>query len=319
MGNKIIQMRDVFLNKLYELAQQDKNIILITDDLDATAVQSFKTHLPKQIINIGIAEQNMINIAAGLALKGKKVYVYAIAPFATLRCLEQIKVNLCLMNLPVTILGTGAGMSYNIAGPTHHATEDIAVMNALPRMTIYNPSDNVMVEALVDITYNDPGPKYIRFDRIIVPNLYSTSFSDFSSGVNKYKTGLQTIIITSGTMVHTALDVCQNLSTSYKMHVGVIDLYRIKPVNEKQLLNFIENTKSIVTIEEHQINGGIGSIIAGILTDNNIQKPLKRIGIQDKYCTNFGTREFMQQINNLDTESIIQQILDWHSKITEKL
>lgn len=311
MGSKIIQMRDVFLNKLYELAVNDKNIILITDDLDAPILKKFK-QLDNQYINIGIAEQNMINVATGLSLKGKIVYVYAIAPFATLRCLEQIKVNLCLMNLPVTILGTGSGFAYNIAGPTHHATEDIAIMNAIPGMTIYNPSDNIMVEALVDISYKKSGPKYIRFDRLEAPNLYN-KLDTFTSGMTKINHMLHEdiCIITTGMMVHKSFEIIRTLLFNHNINCSIIDLYRIKPINEKHILCFIEQSEAIMTIEEHQIHGGIGSIIGSLLAENNINKPFKRIAIQDKYCTDFGTREYLQEINNLDTNSIIEQITKW--------
>ena len=175
MNTNSIAMRDTFFNSLYDIAKQDRQVILITADCGAPSLDKFRRDLAEQYFTVGIAEQNMINVAAGLALEGKIVYTYAIAPFASLRCYEQIKVNLCCMRLPVTVLGIGAGFAYDIMGPTHHATEDISIMRALPELTILNPSDSVMAGGLAQFSYRLPGPKYIRFDRGGIPDLYNSN------------------------------------------------------------------------------------------------------------------------------------------------
>src|SRR3989338_1388709 len=143
-----IDIRDAFFDELFEIAKDDSNVVFITADMGAQSLIRFKGSLSSQFINVGVAEQNMISIAAGLALVGKKVFVYTIIPFATLRCYEQIRNDLCCMNLPVTIIGVGPGFCYASDGPTHHATQDIAVMRVLPEITILNPSDSIMANAV---------------------------------------------------------------------------------------------------------------------------------------------------------------------------
>ena len=308
--NKIAAMRDIFFDKLYELAKKDKRIIILSDDFGAPSLDKFRKDLSSQYINIGIAEQNMVSTAAGLALSGKIVYMYAIAPFVTLRCYEQIKVDLCCMNLHVTAVGVGAGYAYNDAGPTHHATEDIAIMRALPGMTIYNPSDNVMVASCAETSYNDPGPKYIRFDREKPVNIYDKN-TDFSNGVASLKAGKDLCIISTGMMVHKAFNIASELS-KHSIDAGIVDLYRIKPTNENLLLEYISHSKRLVTIEENLINGGIGSIVAEILVDNGVTNlPLKRIAIPDQYCFESGSRECLYKLYDLDTDSIVKRILKW--------
>ncbi|MBU0778354.1 1-deoxy-D-xylulose-5-phosphate synthase [Patescibacteria group bacterium] len=302
-------MRDAFFDKLYEIAKINKQVILLTDDFGAPSLDKFRKDLSSQHINIGIAEQNMVSIAAGLALGGKIVYIYAIAPFVTLRCCEQIKVDLCCMNLHVTALGVGAGYSYSDAGPTHHATEDIAIMRALPGMTILNPSDNVMAAACAEISFNNPGPKYIRFDREKFPLIYNPT-QDFSDGLTYLKTGNDLTLIATGKMVHQAFKVADELA-KHSVDTGIVDLYRIKPVNEKLLLKIIEKSERVVTLEENFINGGIGSILAEVLADNNKTLPLKRIAIPDQYYFRYGNRNSLLSFCGLDVNSVTKRILKW--------
>lgn len=306
---KIAAMRDVFFDKLYEIAKKDRQVILLSDDFGAPSLDKFKKDFSSQYINIGIAEQNMVSTAAGLALGGKIVYMYAIAPFVTLRCYEQIKIDLCCMNLHVTALGVGAGFSYDTSGPTHHATEDIAIMRALPGMTILNPSDNVMAAACAEISYKNPGPKYIRFDREKLVTIYDKN-TDFSDGVATLKTGKDLCIISTGMMVHKAFNVAHELS-KHSINAGVVDLYRVKPINAELLLKFISQSKRVVTIEENLINGGIGSIVAEVLVDNDITLPLKRFAVPDKYCFKYDSREHIHKLYSLDVNSIVKKILRW--------
>ncbi len=306
---KMVAMRDVFFDKLYEIAKKDRQVILLSDDFGAPSLDKFRKDFSSQYINTGIAEQNMVTTAAGLALGGKIVYMYAIAPFVTLRCYEQIKLDLCCMNLHVTALGVGAGFAYNTAGSTHHATEDIAIMNALPGMTILNPSDNVMVAACAEISYKNPGPKYIRFDREKPMTIYDEN-TDFSNGVASLKEGKDLCIISTGMMIHRAFNVAHELSKHF-IDAGIVDLYRIKPINAELLLKIIGRSRRIVTIEENLINGGIGSIVAGVLVDDDVTLPLKRIAIPDKYCFKYGSREYIYKLYGLDTDSIVKKILRW--------
>lgn len=303
-----IDMRDAFFDELYNIARMDKQVVFLTADMSAYSLGRFKNDLKGQYINVGIAEQNMVSIAAGLALGGKTVFVYGIVPFVTLRCYEQIKVDLCCMNLPVTIIGVGAGYTYGSDGPTHHATQDIAVMRALPEMTILNPSDSVATAAFARMSYKSPGPTYIRIERGKLPLIYEDRGDDFSDGLSQIRTGSDLTIIATGVMVHNALMAADKLK-QHSVSAGVVDLYRLKPLNCEMLLKIIDKTRRIVTLEENTIIGGIGSAVSEILADNSRSVPLKRIAIPDQHCFESAERESLHAIFNLDRDGIVKTIL----------
>jgi transketolase len=304
-----IDIRDAFFDEVYEIASKDPNVMFLTADMGALSLNRFKKDLSHQYINVGVAEQNLVSIAAGLALGGKKVFIYSIAPFVTQRCYEQIKVDLCCMRLPVTIIGSGPGITYSSDGPTHHAIQDLSIMRALPEMTILNPSDSVMAAAAARIAYKSHGPVYVRIDKGKLPLLYNDN-DDFSDGLSMLKTGRDLMIITTGVMVHQAFKVADEL-TKHSIDAGIIDLYKIKPINEKLLWGIIEQSNRIITLEEHSIIGGIGSAISEILIDNGKAIPVKRIAIQDKKSVGYGDRDWMHSFYKLDINSITQTILNW--------
>lgn len=307
-----LDLRDAFFEELYNIARQDKRVVLLSADFGAPSLDKFKKDLNRQYFNIGVSEQGMISIAAGLALSGKIVYVYAIAPFATLRCYEQIKIDLCFMNLSVTILGVGAGFAYGAAGPTHHAIEDIAVIRALPNITILNPSDSIMASHFAKMSHETPGPKYIRFDRGKTPLFYSDRNDDFSAGLTSIKKGRDLSIVSTGPTVSKALEVADELA-GHSIEAGVIDLYRLKPVNKSLLLDEIKESRKIISLEEQSINGGLGGILAEVLSDAGICKPLKRIAIQDEKCFCYGDRKSLQAYSGLDMDTIVDAVLKWES------
>jgi transketolase len=308
-------MRDVFFYSLYNLAKRDKDIILITADTGAICHDEFKQKLSNQYINIGIAEQNMVGVAAGLAMSGKIVYIYAIIPFVTMRCYEQIRVDLCCMNLPVTIVGVGAGFDYSTLGPTHHGTEDIALMRSLPEMTIYSPADSLMADFLARVSYKQSGPKYIRLDRTGYPLIYKdTKEIDVSKGFSLLKKGNDLYIIATGRMVYTALKVAKKLS-ALSIHAGVVDLFKIKPIDEEMLWDVIKKVRYVVTLEEHFVTGGIGDAVADMLITRINIPVLKSIGIPNQFCRKYGTREYLQHLNKLDVDSVTVSIRKWIKKI----
>lgn len=304
-----IDIRDAFFNEVYAIASKDPNVIFLTADMGAFSLDAFKKDLSSQYINVGVAEQNLVSIAAGLALGGKKVFIYSIAPFVTQRCYEQIKIDLSCMRLPVTIIGSGPGITYSSDGPTHHAIQDVAIMRALPEMTILNPSDPATATAVARISYKNDGPVYIRIDKGKLPLLYDNE-EDFSDGLALLKKGRDLMIIATGIIAHQAFKVVDELA-KHSIDAGIIDLYRIKPINEELLLSFIESSNRIITLEEHSIIGGIGSAMCEILVDSGKVLPLKRIAIADKNCVGYGDREWMHSFYGLDVNSITKTILDW--------
>jgi len=242
----MISQRDCFFNKLFVKAKEDKRIIVVSADCGAPSLDRWREELPCQFINVGIAEQNMVALAAGLAIAGKRPYCYAIAPFATLRCYEFLRVDVSLMNLPVVVVGVGAGLSYNEAGPTHHATEDIACMRALPNMKIASVSNNDQIDEVLETE----GPMYVRLDR--------------SDG--KYAP-------------HIIFRGVYKEETYYPLW--------LKPFN----LSIPDWVTDMEAVEEHQLSGGLGSILAEYAVDKGIEIPFWRTGINDEYFYKYGDRE----------------------------
>lgn len=307
-----ITLRDAFWNTLYDIAKQDKDVLIVAADMGAPALDRFRNDLAGQFINVGIAEQQAIAVAAGMALEDKKVFAYAIAPFITLRCYEHIRVSIATMNIPVTIVGVGAGFSYDDSGPTHHMVEDISTIRILPNMEINSPSDNTMVSAFAHMSCKMNHPNYIRLDRKQVPDIYSDG-TDFSPGMSVLKETTDTYIVATSNMVHTALDVAKQLKAK-SINAGVIDLYTL-PINSELFLKTISSARRIVTLEEHTLPGGLGSTVCELLCDNAVAIPVKRIGLdfRDGYCYKYGGRENIQSLYGLDVASLVETISKWSS------
>jgi transketolase len=307
-------MRDAFFDSLFEIARKDKDVILITADTGAICHDKFKKVLPDQYINIGIAEQNMVGVAAGLALAGKTVYIYAIIPFVTMRCYEQIRINLCCMNLPVKVVGIGAGFDYSTLGPTHHGTEDISLIRSLPDIDIYSPSDSLSAALLAKVSYRIPGPVYIRLDRTGYPAVYKKAADiGIRKGFSVLKKGRDLCIIATGRMVCTAIEAAKRLA-DHSVDAGVIDLFRIKPIEIKTLLAAVGKGRRIVTLEEHFISGGMGESIAAELASLKSAPKAKIIGINNNFCRKYGTREYLLRLNGLDANSVTEDILEWSGR-----
>jgi len=302
-------MRDAFLDELYDIALKDRQVIFLSNDFGAPSLDKFRDAMASQFIHIGIAEQNMVNVATGLAMAGKIVYMYSIAPFLPLRCFEQIRVHLSLKGFHITGVMVGAGYSYDLSGPTHQALEDIAIMNSLPKMTILNASDSVMGAAFARMSYENPGPKYIRFDKEKLPSLYDSN-EDFSAGISVLKEGKDLTIVATGIMVHRAIEVADELAR-HSVDSGIIDLYQIKPLNEDLLLDATRKTARILTVEESFVSSGIGNIISSLITERGDGLKLKQLGIPDRYFSQGGERKNLQQLCGLDVDSITKTILKW--------
>ena len=306
-----LDMRDAFISALYDIAVRDPNVIILSNDFGAPALDRFRADLPEQFINAAISEQNIISTAAGLAKGGKKVVVYSIATFITLRALEQIKVDLCVMNLPVTILAVGTGYAYSTDGPTHHATEDIAVMRVLSNIKIFSPSDSNMSGSLASSIINLDGPQYIRLDRGKYPIKHNfedpidNGFAIWRDSINRDVT-----LVSTGGMSHRAMAVSDALAAKGFSSM-VVDLYKLKPLRSDLLSAIFSKCKAVVTIEEHTQNGGVGSIIAELIADNNLLIPLKRIAIADNQLYAYGVRDKLHLERGLDIETITEDVLNF--------
>lgn len=307
-----ISQRDAFWNKVYELARDNTDIVIVTADMGAPALDRIRKDIPLQFVNVGIAEQNAITLAAGLALSGKRVFTYAIAPFITLRCLEQIRVGNAIMNIPITIVGVGAGFGYEDSGPTHHLTEDIAVMRSMPHITINSVTDSIMASTVAETSCNMQTTNYVRLDRQSFPNIY-TEGTDFSKGISVLKEGKDCYMVSTGSMVHEALNVADRLKEK-GINIGVIDIYTL-PINQRLFLEIVRHAKKLISLEEHFLPGGLGSAVCEVLIDNNRLIPVKRIGLHiDKgYCYKYGGREVIRDYYGVGINGIESQITEFLS------
>jgi len=303
-----IDIRDAFFDEVYLKASTDKDVVFITADADAFSLQRYRKDFPSQFINIGIAEQSMIAVAAGLALSGKNVFIYAIIPFVTLRCFEHIKVNICSMNLPVTIVGGSAGFSIDYSGPTHHAVHDIAVMRVLPEIAILNPPDGPSAAACAGIAYDSRGPVYIRLDKGTLPLLYDNDEA-VKAGFNVLRPLTNVNIISTGIMSHKVMRVAEELK-QHSINVGVVDLLRLKPVDPISFMELLGDSEWLVTVEENSIVGGLGTIVSEILCDRGRSIRLKRIALEDKQHFAYGSREWLHHHYGLSVESIANALLE---------
>jgi len=301
-----ISQRDIFWEKVYEMAKKDRNVIIVSADMGAPSLDKIRLELPTQFVNVGIAEQNAITLAAGLALSGKKVFVYAIAPFITLRCLEQIRVENAIMNIPITVVGVGVGFGYDDSGPTHHLIEDIAVMRSMPNITVNTMTDNYLVEAFAEASADIKNTSYIRLYRQNLPAVYKSK-PDISKGHNIVKEGNDYFIVACGSTVYTALETSAKLQEK-GINAGVIDLFS-QPVNEEQFVKTVKRTKKILTLEEHFLPGGMGSAVLETLADNGISIPVKRLGLPTSkgYCYKYGGIDVIREFYGIDNDTVLKQ------------
>ncbi len=299
-------MRNTFINGLYEAAKNDPEIMVIIGDLGFSAFEPFREQLPEQCINVGICEQNMIGIAAGLAMMQKKVFVYSIIPFLTMRCYEQIRNDICYQNLPVTLIGVGAGFAYGAHGGTHHALEDVNLMRGLSGMRVFSPADADEVHSIVNICLVTTTPVYVRIGKSLPGDYRSPNESiDVTKPVIRIP-ATQHRLLTTGSMLAVAYNVHRRLQKQGIM-LGVYSVPCLKPI-ELTWLNEQECT-SIFTLEDHSIIGGLGTAVSEYLAEQVAYKPLfQRFGIPDRFVHIAGTSDYLHTYLGCDARAIADTI-----------
>jgi len=306
-------MREVLIEQIYNRMHNNDKIIFLSDDFGAVALDKLRKKFRDRFINVGIAEQNLINLSTGLALEGFIVYAYGIAPFLSMRDYEQVRVNLALLSqikkINVNLISVGAGLSYDLSGPTHQCFEDIILMRVLPNIMLFSPSDWVLTEKFVDFSINVKKPKYIRLDGKPSPQIYNNKKINLENGFCELIKGERICIVSTGFITHKALKVTNKLKN--KISVGVIDLFLLKPVNEDLLFDSLKKYESVITIEEAFIGkGGLDSLISDLLNKKHSNIKLKKIGLEDRYVFNIGSRNYLHKLHGLDEENIIKVIED---------
>jgi transketolase len=307
-------MRDVFIESICNRMFMDERLFFLSADFGSPKLDRLRAEFGSRFINVGVAEQNLINIATGLALEGFTVYAYAIAPFLVMRAYEQIRNNLSLLShiqkINVNLIGVGAGLSYDVSGPTHHCIEDISAIRTLPNITIFSPSDWVLVERFVDYSIDNRCPKYIRLDGKQLPNIYNTEDVNFKKGFFELVKGSEICIVSTGHMTHTALRAIKRLGQN-GISCGLVDVFMIRPIDAVLLLEALTRYRYVLTIEEAFINkGGMDSMVSCILDDKSADVSIKKMGFGDAYSFDVGGRAFHHRSYGVDEDGIIKNVKD---------
>jgi transketolase len=320
MTIKPIAMRDALLEKIWQAMKHDEKIFFVTADFGSPVLDKIRADYPERFKNVGIAEQNLINISAGLGLEGFTVFAYAIAPFITMRCYEQLRVSLALLSevrpLNVNLIGVGAGYSYVVSGPTHQCYEDLTLMRALANFEIYSPSDHITSAALLDKCLSKVAPKYIRLDAQVLPVLYEEFQPNMLQGYQILRSGQNVCLIATGYMVHTALCVAEKLAVN-GVEVAVVDLFDIQSFDEKSLIEFISNYKGLVSLEEGFKNrGGVDARFHEFITDHDFLVAYLGIGVQPGYNFELGSRNELHEQVGIGLDASFDAIEKFYKKVS---
>ncbi len=307
---KSMTMRDVFLGRLYAALKEGEKVFIVTDDFGAPTLDKIRTEFKDRFVNVGIAEQNAVNVATGLALEGFTAYAYGIAGFMTMRCYEQIRTNLSmaaqLRPLNVNIVGVGAGFSYDVSGPSHHCLEDITLMRLLPNMEVLSPSDWVMASRFAERSLRVNKPKYIRLDSKTVPQIYAEdAVVSLEEGFHELAQGDDTCVVATGFMTQVARRALAQTSAT----VGLVDLFSFKPLNEERLFGVLNKYRQIVTVEEGFIRrGGLDALIVGLLARRGAAIPVRALGVDDRFIYDVGNRAHLHKLAGMGEEDILQAV-----------
>lgn len=303
-------MRQAFLKELTRIMERDPTVHLLTGDTGFHVFDDLKETFRDRYLNTGLCEAAMVGIAAGLAVAGKRVFVYGIAPFVTFRCFEQIRVDLCYANLPVTIVGVGAGLTYGPAGVTHHAIEDVAVLSALPNMTVVCPGDPVEAGAATRGVMALPGPAYLRLGKSGEPVVHPEEPAGFRIGRGiRVREGRDVALIASGSMLPTAVAAADILAQN-GLEPEVISMHTVKPLDEALVLDVARRCGTIATIEEHVARGGLGSVVGDVILAAGAHVRMFKFALPDAYACEAGSQTYLRAKYGLTAADIAGRILN---------
>lgn len=303
-------MRTAFFKALLEAAHEDERVMLVVGDLGFGVVEPFQERFPERFINAGVAEQNMTGIAAGLALCGNVVFTYSIGNFPTLRCLEQVRNDVCYHKADVKIVAVGGGFAYGSLGMTHHATEDIAIMRALPNMTVLAPGDPVEAAAATRAIVEQPGPCYLRLGRAGEQVVHHEPI-DFRIGrAIRVREGHDLTLISTGGLLPTAVAAADELAEN-GITVRLLSMHTVKPLDTDAVLVAAHETGAIATLEEHSVLGGLGGAVAEVLAEcGDVKVPFIRIGVPSTFALTAGDQEYHRASFGLSKESVVERLVN---------
>jgi len=322
MSVKALAMRDAFLERIWRAMPNDNKIFFTCADFGSPVLDKIRADFPDRFVNVGIAEQNLINVSAGLALEGYKVFAYAIAPFITMRCYEQIRVNLALLSevrpMNVNLIGVGAGYSYVVSGPTHQCYEDITLMRALPNFQVLSAADHITASAFFDTCNHTSGPKYIRFDAQVLPVIYESELPNTSLGFHIHERGELICLVATGYMLHTALKVAKELA-SEGIQVGVIDLFDLARFSSSEFQNTLKPYSGIVSLEEgFRGRGGLDSMLFEFIARRGLKAKLLNIGVEGAYNFELGTRTELHEKVGIGPKVVLKDVREFAKSFSSK-
>jgi transketolase len=301
-------MRDNFFRIVEDIVQKDRNVYLLTGNLGFKLFDRFKARFPGNFLDVGVAEPNMIGIAAGMSLSGKNVYCYSIIPFLLMRTYEQIRLDIACQDLNVKLIGVGGGFTYGLEGYTHFGIEDLALMRLLPNMHVVVPADAIEAELVARISYGFPHPLYIRLGKFGDPLVHEIK-PHFEIGKGLVlKKGKEIAIFACGSMVYQAKQACDILLKK-KVSVTLIDLHTLRPLDTVLIKKCAQSHRAIFSVEEHFVSGGLGTAISEVLSEAGYKGLFKRIGIPGQLKQVIGRTDYLRRIYGLTAEGIAEKIL----------
>ncbi len=300
-------MRNTYLKELYQLAQDDRNVLSLVSDNGLIVYDDFRRDMPGQYFNFGISEGHMVAAAAGMASCGKIPFAYTIGSFLAYRSYEFIRLDVCLQNLNVKIVGIGAGVSYGYLGPTHHATEDIAVLRCIPNLTLLSPATRQETKALVRYAYSVQGPVYIRLGNNLPAELYPIRGEIQPGKISILREGKDAVVFVTGEILHQVMEAAERLHEE-GIEVEVVSVHTLNPFDAEGMRKLADRVPIVYSVEEHSIVGGLGGLLSETLAEHGCKSKLVRIGLKNGFAKGYGTRGEVLMTNELDTESIFQRI-----------
>jgi transketolase len=301
--------REIYGRTLAEMGKTNGRIVGLTADLaKTTAIVHFANAFPDRFFNVGIAEQNMMGVAAGLAKAGLIPFASTMAVFAALRAGEQVRTDIAYQNLPVKIIATHAGISFGHAGTTHHCTEDLAIMRSIANMTVIVPADGIETSRAVRACVDIPGPVYIRIGRGFEPPCYENEDYPFEIGkAAVMREGTDITVICCGIAALQSVQAAKTLAEQDKLSVRVINMHTIKPIDREAVLKAVTDTRRILTVEEHNVLGGLGDAVGGVIAESGKGCVFKKHGIQDEFAA-IGYAEDLYAHYGLDSNGIVDKV-----------
>lgn len=309
-------MRTAWIKSLERLAQDNPDIMLLVGDIGFGVVQDFAERFPNQFLNTGINEQAMTGMAAGIALTGKTVFTYSIANFPTLRCLEQIRNDVCYHRTNVVIVSVGGGYCYGALGASHHATEDLAIMRALPGLTVLAPGDPLEVDALMEQIVARRGPCYLRLGRAGEPVVHQSPPQLTLGEILKVREGDAATLLSIGGMLKVCSEVVDDLAEE-GVRCSLLSVHTLKPLDREAIIRAAQATGVLITVEEHSLIGGLGSAVAEVLMDAGLSRTvLKRLGIKDGFSSQIGDQNYHLEKQGLTRPAIKAAVLSAVSTVS---